>query len=47
MPGIGLPVAEKTIADRLRDIGYATGLVGKRNRDGDRQLVETVLTYWT
>jgi arylsulfatase B len=28
-PGIGLPVGEKTIADRLRDAGYATALVGK------------------
>lgn len=25
----GLPVAEKTIADRLKQVGYATGLVGK------------------
>ena len=28
-PGIGLPVAEKTVADHLRDTGYATALVGK------------------
>ena len=34
MPGIGLPVAEKTIADRLRDSGYATGLVGKWHLGG-------------
>src|SRR3954452_19508576 len=27
--GIGLPVAEKTLAERLRDAGYATALVGK------------------
>jgi arylsulfatase A-like enzyme len=28
-PGIGLPLSETTIADRLRSAGYATGLVGK------------------
>jgi arylsulfatase B len=33
-PGIGLPVAEKTIADRLRNSGYATGLVGKWHLGG-------------
>ena len=33
-PGIGLPVDEKTIADRLRDSGYATGLVGKWHLGG-------------
>ena len=33
-PGIGLPVAEKTVADRLRDAGYATGLVGKWHLGG-------------
>jgi arylsulfatase A-like enzyme len=33
-PGIGLPVGEKTIADRLRDAGYATGLVGKWHLGG-------------
>ena len=33
-PGIGLPVAEKTVADRLRDVGYATGLVGKWHLGG-------------
>lgn len=27
--GIGLPLAEKTIADRLKAAGYATGIVGK------------------
>jgi arylsulfatase A-like enzyme len=26
---IGLPLSEKTIADRFRDAGYATGMVGK------------------
>ena len=33
-PGIGLPLAEKTVADRLRDSGYATGLVGKWHLGG-------------
>ena len=33
-PGIGLPVAEKTVADRLRDAGYTTGLVGKWHLGG-------------
>jgi arylsulfatase A-like enzyme len=33
-PGIGLPVQEKTIADRLRDVGYATALVGKWHLGG-------------
>jgi arylsulfatase A-like enzyme len=33
-PGIGLPVAEKTIADRFRDAGYATALVGKWHLGG-------------
>jgi len=33
-PGIGLPIAEKTIADRLRDAGYATALVGKWHLGG-------------
>jgi arylsulfatase A-like enzyme len=28
-PGVGLPVTERTLADRLRDVGYVTGLVGK------------------
>lgn len=32
--GIGLPVAERTIADRLRDSGYATALVGKWHLGG-------------
>jgi arylsulfatase A-like enzyme len=33
-PGVGLPVEEKTIADRLRDSGYATALVGKWHLGG-------------
>jgi arylsulfatase A-like enzyme len=33
-PGIGLPVHEKTIADRLRDVGYATALIGKWHLGG-------------
>ncbi len=27
--GSGLPLTEKTLADRLKSAGYATGLVGK------------------
>jgi len=33
-PGIGLPAGEKTIADRLRDAGYATALTGKWHLGG-------------
>lgn len=32
--GIGLPVEQKTVADRLRDVGYATALVGKWHLGG-------------
>lgn len=33
-PGIGLPVEEKTVADRLSEVGYATALVGKWHLGG-------------
>ena len=33
-PRIGLPVGEKTIADRLSEVGYATSLVGKWHLGG-------------
>jgi len=33
-PGIGLPVKEKTIAERLRDVGYATALIDKWHLGG-------------
>lgn len=33
-PGIGLPLGEMTVADRLRDAGYATALVGKWHLGG-------------
>jgi arylsulfatase A-like enzyme len=33
-PAVGLPASQKTLADRLRDAGYATGLVGKWHLGG-------------
>jgi arylsulfatase A-like enzyme len=33
-PGIGLPASERTVADYLREAGYATGLVGKWHLGG-------------
>ena len=33
-PRIGLPATERTVASRLREVGYATGLVGKWHLGG-------------
>lgn len=33
-PGVGLPVGERTLADALRDAGYATALIGKWHLGG-------------
>lgn len=33
-PGVGLPLSERTMADRLRETGYATALVGKWHLGG-------------
>ena len=34
-PGIGFPLSEKTIGDRMRTLGYRTGIVGKWHLGGD------------
>jgi arylsulfatase B len=33
-PGVGLPPPERTVADRLREVGYATALIGKWHLGG-------------
>jgi len=33
-PGVGLPLSERTFADRMRAAGYATGMVGKWHLGG-------------
>jgi arylsulfatase A-like enzyme len=39
--GFGLPVEQKTIADRLRDCGYATACVGKWHLGGGPKFIAT------
>lgn len=34
IPGVGLPTSEKTLADRLSGVGYATALIGKWHLGG-------------
>jgi arylsulfatase B len=34
VPGIGLPTNQRTLADRLRDAGYTTAIVGKWHQGG-------------
>lgn len=36
--GVGLPLSEKTLADRMKALGYATGLVGKWHLGGDENV---------
>jgi arylsulfatase A-like enzyme len=39
--GFGLPVEQKTIADRLRELGYATACVGKWHLGGGPKFIAT------
>lgn len=40
-PGAGLPVGQKTLADRLRPLGYRTGAFGKWHLGAERQYYPT------